>query len=267
MERETRRKGDLLGVLAAGWIGSLGGLFVGALGQTALLVPEGYYVDGIIFGFLGGAAVGALAGLVAGMALVARFGNGLAAFLGAAVGWAGAAVYGLFAFGLASYWEATFRNNAPLAGGLAAVEFAAVGGVLAAFLRIGTARASTTSAKGGRRPVLLDLVTGGILGAFLGSYGGAYVEVATSLWANYLGLAPFWGNEGLILGFWLGTGVGAATAVLVGALLRRWERSRARARAAEASGPSTRTGVRVRLPVDTGMEGERGKSEHIDGKI
>ena len=117
MERMEREDSGLRGVLAAGWIGCLGGLFVGGvLGRTEMLMPGGYYASGTVYGFVGGALVGSLGGLAVGAALVRRLGNGRTALVGGSLGVLGAAAYGLFAFPLADAVEPAFLT-APWIGG------------------------------------------------------------------------------------------------------------------------------------------------------
>ncbi len=210
---------DLRGVLAAAWIGCLGGLFVGALGQGETLMPGGYYADGTVYGFIGGAVVGALVGLVAGAALVRRLGNGRTALLGGILGIFGAAAYGLFAFPLADTVEPTFLQDPWIGGLLGGLLFAAVGGALASALVSG-------SPDTGRRAAVRDLMAGGILGAFLGLFGGGFAEVMTTAWASPSVTSPGGTNVGLFFGFYLGAGVGAGVSFLVGAVVRRWRAKR-----------------------------------------
>jgi len=228
MERVQRGKGDLLGVLAASWIGGLGGLFVGALGQTMLLVHSfsadgvtDYYANGIVYGFVGGAFIGSLVGLAAGAALVGRFGNRLVALIGGLLGLVGAAVYGQFAFTLANTLEGAFFDNPSMGGLLGGIAFAAAGGVFAAGIRSG-------STETGRRAAVLDLISGGIMGSLLGVLGGGFAKVMASAWLSPPSTASAYPNEGVILGCWLGAAVGAAMAVLVGAVARRRRAKRLR---------------------------------------
>lgn len=223
MEREPRGKADLLGVLAASWIGGLGGLFVGALGTGTTLmhipalaygVPEGYYASGTVYGFVGGAFLGSLVGLAAGAALVRRFGNRRAAPLGGALGLVGVAVYGRFADGLAVELEGAFLGNPAVGALLAAMAFASAGGVFAVAVR-------SDSVETGRRAALQDLIAGGILGSFLGLLGGGFAELATSAWVVPTAFVSFSMNVGVLFGFYLGAGVGAAVATLVGTIVRR----------------------------------------------
>lgn len=216
MEKVRRGRGDLLGVLAASWIGGLGGLFVGALGQgETLILPAGYYANGIVYGFVGGAFLGSLVGLAAGAMLVGRLGDRLGALVGGALGLVGAAVYGRFAYGLALYLESAFLDNAAVGALLAAIAFAAAGGVFAAAVR-------SKSGEIGRRAALQDLIAGGILGSFLGLLGGGFTELATFAWVfRFSGSVTPGMNEGLFFGFYLGAGVGATVAALVGTSVRR----------------------------------------------
>lgn len=222
MAREGRGRADRLGILAAAWIGGLGGLFVGAVcsgGMTLITVgflgfgqPEGYYADGIVYGFVGGAFLGSLVGLAAGAALARRFGNRLVALVGGVLGIVGGAVYGLFAHGLAVDLESAFLSNAVGGGLLAATAFAAAGGVLAVALR--SAPPGT-----GRGAALRDLIAGGILGSFLGMLGGGFTQLAIAAWAVPASSPNM--HEGVLFGFYLGAAVGAAVATVVGVIVRR----------------------------------------------
>ncbi len=224
MEGVPRGRGDLLGILAAAWIGGLGGLFVGAVdgGGMALIEtgfsyyggPTGYYASGTVYGFVGGAMVGSLVGLAAGAALRARFGNRGVALVGGVLGIAGAAVFGLFAYGLAVALEGAFMGDPALGGLLGAMVFAAPGGVMAVALLSGSTGI-------GRRAALRDLIAGGILGSFLGLLGGGFTELAIGAWVVPSNVGAFSMNVGLLFGFYLGAGVGAAVAVVLGAILRR----------------------------------------------
>ncbi len=229
MERVQRRKEDRLGILAAAWIGALGGPFVGVLGTGTTLImigvyhpygtPDGYYASGTIYGWVAGAFLGALVGLGAAAALVGRFGNLRGALVGGALGLVAAAVFGRVADGLAEPLEGAFLGDPVLAGLLGSLVFAAAGGVLAVALRSG-------SGESGRRAALRDLIAGGILGTFLGLLGGGLTILATEVWA-YPALSSFGPNEGVVFGCYLGAAVGAGVSALLGTMVRRKARAAA----------------------------------------